>query len=151
MTMENNKFEQYLLQSDKFKDPKILNILEKISKNKKITKKEIMLLESLSDTIVEPIDYSHLSKNRTHEVINQLLIESFKVMCDLTDRDGKISEFIISVENNFENEYSLLNLENGKIANLEDKFLYNINWKLKKNYYSLTTQGEYFEKITIEK
>ncbi len=151
MNMENKNLTKYLLLKETITEPKILNILEKISQNKKITKKDIMILEKWSEIEMLPKDYSHLSKNKTHDVIQELLTESFKVMCDLTDRDGKIGEFIISVQNDFESETSLLRLDNNKTATLMDKFLYNINWKEKKRYYSLTTQGEYFEKITIDK
>lgn len=96
-------------------------------------------------------DYMYLSKLSAHLLISEFLEKGIKVICNLTDRDGKIGEEIISVSNELESEFSIVKLKNGKITKLEDKFLYNINFINRKNYYSLTIQDEYFEKIIIDK
>jgi DNA invertase Pin-like site-specific DNA recombinase len=70
-----------------------------------------------------------------------------KVICDLHDRDGKIGIQIIEMQNDFERDFSEIKLKDGMILKLEDKFLYNIIYNIKKNLYSLTEQDEYFEKI----
>ncbi len=149
--MKNKKLTEYLILRWKSDEPELLRILEKISQNKKISKKELMVLDKWSEVEINFKDYLYLSKNKTHELIQEFLDDKLQVMCDLTDREGKIGEFIKSVENNFDDETSKVHLYDGKITYLTDKFLYNLNWKEKKKYYSLTSQGEYFEKITIDK
>jgi hypothetical protein len=96
-------------------------------------------------------DYLYLSKLSAHLLISEFIEKGVKVICNLTDREGKIGEEIISSNNDIESDHSILKLKNGKYAKLHDKFLYNINFISKKNYYSLTIQDEYFEKIIIDK
>jgi hypothetical protein len=70
-----------------------------------------------------------------------LLLESNKkVICDLSDRDGKIGLQILKIENK-----SIL-MKNNEIHVLQDKFLYNIIYNNKCSQYSLQEQDEYFEK-----
>jgi hypothetical protein len=96
-------------------------------------------------------DYMYLSKLSAHLLIAEFLEKGIKVICNLTDREGKIGEEIISVVNDLDSDFSILKLKNGKFTKLHDKFLYNINFINKKSYYSLTIQDEYFEKIIIDK
>lgn len=96
-------------------------------------------------------DYMYLSKLSAHLLISEFLEKGIKVICNLTDREGKIGEEIISLSNDLDSDFSIVRLKNGKFTKLEDKFLYNINFNTKKNYYSLTIQDEYFEKIIIDK
>ena len=84
-------------------------------------------------------------------LIKEFIAKGIRVICNLTDRDGKIGEEILSIESELDSEFSILKLKNGKFTKLHDKFLYNINFINKKNYYSLTIQDEYFEKIIIDK
>ena len=70
-----------------------------------------------------------------------------RVICDLHDKDGKIGMEIIKIENQFESEKCILTLKKGNTFFIQDKFLYNIIYNLKKDEYSLQEQGEYFEKI----
>ena len=88
-----------------------------------------------------------LSKNVAYKRISQLIDNNKKVVCDLHDRDGKIGIQIISIKNDIEENHCDITLKDGSIVKLEDKFLYNIIYNVKKDFYSLSEQDEYFEKI----
>jgi len=105
------------------------------------------------DNIIESDlkNLSHLSKRQAFDKLTKLLEMKKKIICDLYDRDGKINDQIISLHNNFELDQFIISLKHGDTTKLSDKFLYNINYNLKKDEYYLTIQDEYFEKINIEK
>lgn len=131
------------------KDIEMNRILEKISDKKKLSVKEkefLELYQSLTDDDFR--DYVYLSKNSTFHKITQLLEKGKKVICDLHDKDGKIGLQIVAVENQFETETCKLTFKNETFYYLQDKFLYNLFYNIKKNEYSLQEQDEYFEKIT---
>jgi hypothetical protein len=143
---------KYLVLRDSIQDIRVNQILDKILIGRKLTKEENAFLDKLEHVIDYKIkDYLYLSKNMCVELISDLMARNFKIICDLTDRNGKLSESIIKIENNFEEDCCILHLEKGETANLYEKFLYNLNYNVKKNHYVLTIQDEYFEKITIDK
>lgn len=92
-------------------------------------------------------DFMMLSKNVVVEKITGLLGEDRKVMCELKDRDGKISQLILAINNNIQEDFCQLLLKDRTKYRLEDKFLYNIIWQPLKNHHSLEEGGEYFEKL----
>ena len=110
-----------------------------------------MELNNIIDTFLKPYnlnrDFVYLSKNASFKKITELLESDIKVICDITDRDGKINIQITGLENNFEKETCTLTLKNKSKVQLHDKFLYNIIYNIKRKEYSLQIQDEYYEKI----
>jgi hypothetical protein len=150
--MKASEFTRYLHLRNKTDDKDLERILDKIMIAENLDLADFKYLfqyDSLLDKDIK--DYYYLSKNATHQLITEFLEHGVKVICNLTDRDGKIGEEILSIENDFESEVSILKLKGNKKSNLNDKFLYNINFLPKKKHYSLTVQDEYFEKITIDR
>lgn len=150
--MDNNILTKYISLRGSLKDEEVNRILEKIIDHKDITLKEQEFL-SKYDEIVESdlLDLSHLSKNVTFDKIVKLLERGKKVICDLYDKNGQINDEIISIQNDFEHEECILKLKHGETAKLSDRFLYNIDYNIKKDIYSVKSQDEYFEKIEINK
>lgn len=152
MTEINQNLKKYLVIKDSIQDNRVNHILDKILVGKKLTKEDNSFLDKFDHIIdLELKDYSLLSKNMCVEVIKNLIDKEIKIICDLTDRDGKLNEMILKIENNFEENNCKIILKNGEITYLYDNFLYNLIYNVRKNYYSLTIQDEYFEKITIDK
>ena len=145
-------FKKFLVIRNSIQDDKVNSILDKILLSQKLDKSEIKFLKNLEEILKHDIkDYSHLSKNMTIEILESLLNKKIKVICDLTDRDGKIGQEIISFKNIFLENSCLLTLRNKLEVELLDKFLYNLTYNLNRHEYSLTIQDEYFEKIFIDK
>ena len=139
---------RYYLLGESLKEIEMNKILDKISKKQRLTSREKNFLELYNHTSDDDSkDYMMLSKNVTFKRVKQLLDSQKKVICDLHDRDGKIGLQIIDIENDIEKDFCKVILKGGVIAKLQDNFLYNIIYNLKKNLYSLTEQDEYFEKI----
>mgnify|MGYP000084320776 CR=1 FL=1 len=149
LVMNKNK-NKYLSLMDSFKDVKLNRILDKISNNTELDSDEILFLKKY-DTILDSDirDYSMLSKNVTYETIKKILSKN-RIICDLCDKDGKINDDIIGIENDYESDRCILQLKKQNEYYLYDNFLYNINYKINKGYYSLTSQDEYYEKLLIE-
>jgi hypothetical protein len=137
---------------ENIKEFELNSVLEKIKMNKILTENEIKFLCEF-DTIpeIDHANFSHLSKNQVFDKITYYLSKKKKVICDLKDKDGIINEQIISIVNDFENEYCVLYLKHDQICKIFDKFLYKITYNFQKDNYSLETQGEFYEKINIEK
>jgi hypothetical protein len=152
MTEVKQNLKKYLVIKDSIQDNRVNQILDKILVGKKLTKEETSFLEKFEHIInLELKDYSHLSKNMCVDIIQNLMSKGIKIICDLTDRNGKINEQISKFENSFEENNCKIFLKSGEIFYLQDNFLYNLIYNVRKNYYSLTIQDEYFEKITIDK
>ncbi len=86
-----------------------------------------------------------MSGNAAIEKIEEFLDKKVKVYCEISDRDGKINQLIISVD--------IINLKlifRRESYIMEDKFLYNLIYNMEKNFYSLTVQDEYYEKILLD-
>jgi len=86
-------------------------------------------------------DFLYLSKSATFKKISEFLENDIKVICDITDRDGKIGIQIVGIES----IYFILKDKNK--VKLYDRFLYNIIYNNKRGEYSLQIQDEYYEKI----
>jgi len=118
-------------------------ILNKISINFKKQKKSVnnFFLNNSNK------DYMLLSKNITCEKVKYLLFNERMIICDLKDRDGKIGEPIIDIDNDIESDICNVYMKSGLIKELNDKYLYNLIYNIKKNQYSLQEHDEYYEKI----
>jgi hypothetical protein len=145
MDMGIKKTLKYYLLGESLKEIELNRILDKISSKLLLSDRENKFLELYSQSIEEDDrDFMYLSKNLTYKKVTLLLESNKKVICDLSDRDGKIGLPIIKIENK-----SILMINNERHV-LKDKFLYNIIYNNKCRHYSLQEQDEYFEKIMIE-
>lgn len=146
--MKLGKIIKHYLFGKSLKDMEMDRILDKISKSKNLTDREISFLDLYQHTCDDDLrDFVYLSKNSTFNKISQLLEKNKKVICDLYDKNGKIGLQIVSIENQFDTEKCILTFRNKETYFLHDRFLYNIIYNYKKNEYSLQEQDEYFEKI----
>ena len=146
MDMGIKKTLKYYLLGESLKEIELNRILDKISSKLLLSDRENKFLELYSQSIEEDDrDFMYLSKNLTYKKVTLLLESNKKVICDLSDRDGKIGLPIIKIENK-----SILMINNERHV-LKDKFLYNIIYNNKCSQYSLQEQDEYFEKIMIDK
>ena len=137
------KWYKYYVLNQSIKEIELNRILDKISDSKELTERENNFLNLYNDTHeIDHKDFSHLSRNSVCDKINDYLLRKKKVYCDLCDKDGKISELILKID-----EFKLI-LRHGNYM-LEDKYLYNITYDIKKDEYSLSSQDEYFEEITV--
>lgn len=138
---------------DSIKDDEINNVLDKILDHGKInlTKKETIYLNRINSMIDDDIvNLSHLSKNTTFKKISQLLEKNKKVRCDLYDKNGLIDDDIVEIINDFQKDICIIKLKHGDVSQLSDNYLYNINYDIKHDTYSLTIQDEYYEKIEVD-
>lgn len=150
--MYNNNLDKYLKLRDSIKDINLNNILDKILSGEEISDREVEFLSKYEDVLdLELSDLSYLSKNITFNKISDLINKDKKVLCDLCDRNGKINNYILSIDNNFENDICTLTSNKGDKIILSDNFLYNIKYNFKKDIYILSKQDEFYEKIEIEK
>lgn len=143
-------FKYYILR-ESVKEMELNTILDKVSKKKTLSEREIKFLNLYQHTREEDMrDYLYLSKNSTFQKIIELIEKGKIVICDLHDRNGKIGLQVIEAENEFENNICRLKLKGGENHNLNDKFLYNLIYNYKRDEYSLQEQDEYFEKISTQ-
>ena len=84
------------------------------------------------------------------DILIELLDDNIVVICDLHDRNGKIGLSISKIENDMDNEKSILYLNNQSTHELSDKYLYNLIYNTKTDKYYLEEHDEYFEKIEVE-
>jgi hypothetical protein len=148
--MTFTKWSKYLNLRESVKDETLNSILDKISKSEKLTKREEEFLSKFDKVLEKDLmSFSHLSKNDVCSKIDELRSSGKKVICDLYDSFGKIDDEIISIDNDFENDVSILKLKHGETTKIYDRFLYNLSYDFKHDCYSLTSQEEYFEKIPI--
>jgi hypothetical protein len=141
---------KYLNLRDSFHDKSLNQILDKILFKQKLNQDEVDYLEKYNDILkLEIKDYYYISKNLTSDLIKSLIEKKIKVICNLEDRNGRFDDEIINLEGNFEDNKSKIFLKRGETCYLEDRFLYNLFYKVEKKYYSLVVQDEYFEKIKV--
>ena len=150
--IETNIWHKYLSLRESIKDEEVNRILEKITTHENLSERETDFLKKYDEIVDSELNnLSHLSKNAVFDRITKLLDREKKVICDLYDKNGQINDEIISIHNDFEKEECILELKHGEIAKLSDRFLYNIDYDIKKDLYSVKSQDEYFEKIEINK
>lgn len=141
-------FKHYILR-ESIKEIEMNKILDKISRKVKLTQREVNFLNLYNETqnLEEDKDFMLISKNFVVKKVNDLISVGKKVICDLYDRDGKIGLQIVSINDDLEGEFSIIKLKGEETFKLQDNFLYNLIYNIKKNEYSLQVQDEYFEKI----
>ena len=137
-------------EKDSTKDIEVNRILDKIISKKKLSQVEQEFLDKF-DAIIESDlkTLSHLSSSQVAERILYLLNKNKTIICDLYDRNGKINDEIKDICIDFINTDFSIKLKHGDVVKLSDKFLYVLDYNIKKNTYSLSAVDEYFEKITI--
>jgi hypothetical protein len=149
--MKFERWSKYLSLRESVKDDELNRILDKISSHQKLSDREEQFLAKFDQVVDTDLsDMSHLSKNTAFDKVSNLLERGKKVICDLYDKDGQINDQIISVENDFESETCILNLKHGDEAELNDRFLYTINYDFGHDTYSLRSQDEFFEKLPVK-
>ena len=139
------KWFKYYVLRESIKEIELNSILDKISNGKLLTDRENNFLNLYNDTLDSDLkDYSYLSRYLVTNKISEYLDRNKKIYCDLYDRDGKISQLILSVDKiTFK-----LTLKHGEYT-MEYRYLYNLIYDIKKDQYSLTVQDEYFEEINV--
>lgn len=143
---------KYYLLKKSVKEIQMDKILNKISKKVKLTEKEKRFLDLYNYTSdKDNKDYMMISKNTAFKKVKNLIKDGKTVICNLTDRDGKIGLPIIDITNNFEENYCEISMRDGLKHKLYDRYLYNLIYNLKKDKYSLEEHDEYYEKIEIDK
>lgn len=150
--MKIKRLIQYYLLGESLKEIEMNRILDKISRKVKLTERERGFLELYNSTVNKPEDkdWMMLSKSVTSAKVKELIDSNRKVICDLHDRNGKIGLRIVDVIDGIEEEFATLILKGEEKHKLQDKFLYNLIYSVKKNEYSLQEHDEYFEKLTVE-
>lgn len=128
-------------------------ILDKIYRQVNLTDRERGFLELYNYTVNKPEDkdWMMLSKSATSTKIKELIELNRKVICDLHDRNGKIGLQILNIVDDIESDFSIIIMKGEEKHKLQDKFLYNLIYSVKKNEYSLQEHDEYFEKLTVER
>ena len=126
-------------------------ILDKIYRKVNLTDRERGFLELYNYTVNKPEDkdWMMLSKSATSTKIKELIELDRKVICDLHDRNGKIGLQILNIVDDIESDFSIIIMKGEEKHKLQDKFLYNLIYIVKKNQYSLQEHDEYFEKLTV--
>jgi hypothetical protein len=146
--MNIRKMIQHYILGESLKEIEIKRILNKICQKSKLTSKEHNFLDLYNETqLSNNRDYMLLSKSVVSTKIKEMIVLGKKVICNLTDRDGKLGLEIIDVENDYEKDSSVIIMKGSIKHNLHEKFLYNLIYNLKKDHYSLEEHDEYFEKI----
>ena len=146
--MKIKKLIKYYLLGESIKEIELNRILDKINSSKKLSDKEINFLNLYQHTREDYMkDFMYLSKNSTYSRVDDLLKEKRIVICNLHDKYGKFGLPISKIENVFEDDVCTITMKSGEKHRLDDRFLYNIIYNIKKDEYSLQEQDEYFEKI----
>ena len=146
--MKIKKLIKYYLLGESIKEIELNRILDKINSSKKLSDKEINFLNLYQHTREDYMkDFMYLSKNSTYSRVDDLLKEKRTVICNLHDKYGKFGLRISTIENVFEDDVCTITMKGGEKHRLDDRFLYNIIYNIKKDEYSLQEQDEYFEKI----
>lgn len=151
--MSFKKFLKYLnINESSFKETRLNQILDKMNKGLKISKREKKFLNRYDKTTDEDFkDYKMMTKDSTFTKILELLELNIKIVCNLVDRNGKISLPITSIYNNYELGKTFMTLSNGEEIELKDNFFYELNYDFDKDFYSLEEVDEFYEKIPVEK
>lgn len=151
MEMGLKKTLKYYILGESLKEIEANRILDKVSKKKALSDRENRFLELYNYKSEEtPKDLMYLSKNTTCERVRTLLDGNMMVICDLSDRNGRIGLPILNIENIHSEDDCIVFMKDNETYKLQDRFLYNLIYNQKLNKYSLQEQGEYYEKINHE-
>ncbi len=142
---------KYYILGESLKEIEANRILDKVSKKKTLSDRENRFLELYNHKSEEfPKDFMYLSKNTTCERVKNLIDNGSSVICDLSDRNGRIGLPILNIENIHSEDDCTVFMRDNETYKLQDRFLYNLIYNQKLNKYSLQEQGEYYEKINHE-
>ena len=148
MEMGLKKTLKYYILGESLKEIEANRILDKVSRKELLSDRENRFLELYNHKSEDtPKDLMYLSKNTVCVRVKSLLDNGQSVICDLSDRDGKIGLLITDIENIHSDDDCLIFLKGDEKYKLKDRFLYNLIYNQKLNRYSLQEQGEYYEKI----
>jgi hypothetical protein len=151
MEMGLKKTLKYYILGESLKEIEANRILDKVSKKKTLSDRENRFLELYNHKSEEfPKDFMYLSKNTTCERVKNLIDNGSSVICDLSDRNGRIGLPILNIENIHSEDDCTVFMRDNETYKLQDRFLYNLIYNQKLNKYSLQEQGEYYEKINHE-
>lgn len=149
--MNLKKFISYLDVRHSLKEIELNKILDKISNKKKLSPSEQEFLGHYEDVQDDDIkNFKLLTSQTTFEKLSELISKKRKVICNLIDRNGRINTEITQVFCDYEKEQYYIILKNSEEIKLKDNFFYNILYILDKDYYSLETEEEFFEKISVK-
>ncbi len=136
---------------ESIQNDEVNRVLDKISNGENLSDNEKKFLNTFGQFSDDHYSgFSYLSKNDVFNKIEKILSTNRKIICDLHDRDGKIGIQIQSIYNNFDENSCYLILKNGEKIELTDKYLYNMIYNIKNDEYSLESQDEYYEPITVK-
>lgn len=146
--MKIKKIIKYYLLGESLREIELNRILDMIGKKKKLSERERNFLDLYQSTREDEMkDFMLLSKNATFTKVKDLLENYKRIICNLEDNNGKFGLLITNIENDFEEDNCIISMRGNEKHTLEDRFLYNIIYNIKKDEYSLESQDEYFEKI----
>lgn len=150
--MNFKKFLSYFsLKESYFKDSKLNSILDKMGKGIKISPREKNFLDNFEEITDDELkDMKMLTANSTFNNIITLLEQNKRIICNLSDRNGKIGLPINRIEKNYETEKIIMEVSGGEKLELKDNFFYEINYNFDRDNYSLETSDEFFEKIPVK-
>lgn len=149
--MKYNTWLKSLTINESRKNDFLNSILDKISKKMNITDSEKNFLDKFDDIVEDDIkDKNFLSNDDAFLEIDKILDSKKMIICNLSDRDGKLGHKISNISRDYKNDKIILTFDNNKEFILKDNFLYNIKYILDNNNYSLESQDEYFEKIPLK-
>jgi hypothetical protein len=149
--MKIKRLIKYYLLGESLKEIEMNRILDKIYRKVNLTDREKGFLELYNHTVnnSEDKDWMMLSKSATSTKVKELIELDRKVICDLHDRNGKIGLQILNIVDDIESDFSIIIMKGEEKHKLQDTFLYNLIYSVKKNQYSLQEHDEYFEKLTV--
>lgn len=148
MIMNFKKFWSMFKIKESLKSNRLDDILDKMSRGEVLTQSEKQFLDDYDKTSDEDIrDYKMLDKESTFDIVKKMIDSGKNVICNITDRDGKIGIKVKSIRNFLGEEKCTITLINGKEIFLLDKMLYNIIYN--DGDYSLEVGDEFFEKIPV--
>jgi len=134
--------------NNNIKTNELNHILDKISIRKELSSREREFLDNYDNVKeLELKDFRYLSLLDIFYVMSKI---KKIIICDIKDKQGRISEKIYSIDYNHDDCKIILGLKHG-IYTLTDNYLYKLTYEFKHDNYSLDIEGEYKEKIEIEK
>ena len=146
--MKIKKLIKYYILGESIKEIELNRILDKISGSKVLSEKEMNFLNLYQLTREDYMrDFMYLSKNSAYYRIEELLNNKRTIICNLHDKYGRFGLKVVGIENVFEEDICTITMKGGEKHRLDDRFLYNLIYSIKKDEYSLQEQDEYFEKI----
>jgi hypothetical protein len=139
------KWLKHYVLRETIKEIELNRILDKISNGENLNDRENGFLDLYNQTQDSDYkDFSFLSRQLTIVKIQEFLDKKKKVYCDLYDRDGKIGQLITAID---KISFKLIFRHSDHF--MEDRYLYNLTYDMKKDLYSLTSQDEYFEELLV--